>query len=98
MKKMNGRKRAGVAMICIVLFFCAISFSAEASLRSAVFMFDMKSAFTMEYRELRQLDEHRTLYAIDEDTPVERATQNELTTWVVYSFGPFHYAWYYGEG
>ena len=42
--------------------------------------------------------ENITLYIIRENAPVERATQGELTTWAVKSIGPFHYAYYYGEG
>ena len=52
----------------------------------------------MEYEKSEDIDATKTLYRITENPPVENATQNELYTWVVYHFGPFHFVKYYGEG
>lgn len=86
-------------VIVLVIILIGISLSADLTLRTAVFLKSPVSAFTMEYTELKsQETSFGTKYGITENAPVERATQGTLYTWIVYEFGPFHYAHYYGEG
>lgn len=96
---MSKKKKIAASIVCIVIFLCAISFSAEASLRAAVFAsFAPVKAFTMEFEKMKDISDNEALYYITENQPVERATQGILYTWAVYSYGPFHFAKYYGEG
>ncbi len=93
------KHKLAVVLICILIAVGAASLSAEAALRTAVFIWGSpKSAFTMEYEEIGEVGKFTTLYTIRENAPVERETQHTLYTWAVFSFGPFHYAYYYGEG
>ncbi|MCB6993888.1 hypothetical protein LI177_10390 [bacterium 210820-DFI.6.37] len=87
-----------IVIICIAMIICMISLSVDATLRTVIFFYSPKSAVSMEYEKLKDIDDTKTLYRITENSPMEKATQNELYTWVVYSFGPFHFAKYYGEG
>ena len=93
------KKKIITIITSIVIVLGLISLSEAATLRAAVFMsFAPVKAFTMEFEESNYSPENVKLYIIRENPPVERATQNELTTWAVKSVGPFHYAYYYGEG
>ena len=89
--------KIGIVIICIAIIICMISLSINATLRTVVFFYSPKSAVSMEYEKSEDIDATKTLYRITENPPVENATQNELYTWVVYHFGPFHFAKYYGE-
>lgn len=93
-------KKKNIAIITsIIIALGLILLSEVATLRAAVFFsFAPVKAFTMECEESNYSPKNVTLYIIRENPPVERATQNELTTWAVKSIGPFHYAYYYGEG
>ena len=93
------KKKIITIITSIVIVLGLISLSEAATLRAAVFMsFAPVKAFTMEFEESNYSPENVKLYIIRENPPVERATQGELTTWAVKSIGPFHYAYYYGEG
>ena len=93
------KKKIITIITCIVIVLGLISLSEAATLRAAVFVnFAPVKAFTMEFEESNYSPENVKLYIIRENPPVERATQGELTTWAVKSIGPFHYAYYYGEG
>lgn len=93
------KKKIITIITSIVIVLGLISLSEAATLRAAVFMsFAPVKAFTMEFEESKYSPENATIYIIRENPPVERATQGELTTWAVKSVGPFHYAYYYGEG
>lgn len=93
------KKKIITIITSIVIVLGLISLSEAATLRAAVFMsFAPVKAFTMEFEESKYSPENVKLYIIRDDPPVERATQGELTTWAVKSIGPFHYAYYYGEG
>ena len=95
----RSKKKIKVIIAGILIALCLISLSEAATLRAAVFVsFAPVKAFTMEFEESNYSPEDVTLYIIRENPPVERATQGELTTWAVKSIGPFHYAYYYGEG
>lgn len=63
----------------------------------AAFFFDIGSAFTMKYEKIEDVSKHKAIYRIRENVPVEKSTQGDLTTWMVYHFGPFNFAYYYGE-
>ncbi len=91
-------KRIKLILASIVAIMCIISFSAGATLRTAVFFYSPRSAVTMEYEKSKRQDSKGVLYEITENIPMEKQTRNYLMTWVVYSFGPFHFAMYYGEG
>lgn len=91
------RKSAGIVGICILIIICIISLSAGAALRTSVFFYSPQSAFSIEYRKVKTIGENQTLYRITANPPMEKATQQELYTWMIYSFGPFHFAKYYGE-
>lgn len=90
------KKIIGLAAAVILL---GISLSPMLSLRAAVLFRSPVSAFTSEIRELHYSDEtsNRHIYALS-NPPVERVTNGKLSTWAVVSMGPFHYAYYYGEG
>ena len=93
------KRKIKVIITGILIVLGLISLSESATLRAAVFMrFEPVKAFTMEFEESNSSPENATIYIIRNNPPVERATQNELTTWAVKSIGPFHYAYYYGEG
>lgn len=93
------KKKIITIITSIVIVLGLISLSEAATLRAAVFMsFAPVKAFTMEFEESNYSPENVKLYIIRENPPVERATQGELKTWAVKSIGPFHYAYYYGEG
>ena len=98
---MNKVRHKKVTIICITfvaMIAIMISVSANLSLRLAVFFESPKSAFTMEYKKV-ELDESKddtTFYCITKNPPSGGAG-NGMCTWVVYSYGPFHYAEYYGE-
>ena len=95
----RSKKKIKVIIAGILVALCLISLSETATLRAAVFVtFAPTKAFTMEFEESNYSPEDVTLYIIRKNPPVERATQCELTTWAVKSIGPFHYAYYYGEG
>lgn len=99
MSKKKQIRKIVIASILIVLML--ISLSEAATLRAAVFVsFAPIKAFTMEFEESKRSmpPKNTTIYIIRENAPIERATQGELTTWAVKSIGPFHYAYYYGEG
>ena len=101
MKKNRGlhdRTKIRTAIICIAMIICMLSLSVDMTLRTVVFFYSPKSAVSMEYEKSEDIDAVKTLYRITENPPVENATQQELYTWAVYSFGPFHFAKYYGEG
>lgn len=97
---MSRKKKKTITIITsIVIVLGLISLSEAATLRATIFMsFAPVKAFTMEFEESKYSPENVKLYIIRENPPVERATQGELTTWAVKSIGPFHYAYYYGEG
>ena len=93
------KKKIKVVIVSILIVLALISLSETAALRAAVFVsFAPVKAFTMEFEESNYSPKNVKLYIIRENPPVERATQNELTTWAVKAIGPFHYAFYYGEG
>ena len=93
------KKKTRTISTSIVIVLGLISLSEAATLRATIFMsFAPVKAFTMEFEESKYSPENVKLYIIRENPPVERATQGELTTWAVKSIGPFHYAYYYGEG
>ena len=95
---MNKKKIIAI-ITSIVIVSGLISLSEAATLRAAVFVsFAPVKAFTMEFEESNYSPENVKLYIIRENPPVERSTQGELTPWAVKSIGPFHYAYYYGEG
>ena len=93
------KKKITTIITCIVIVLGLISLSEAATLRAAVFVnFAPVKAFTMEFEESNYSPENVKLYIIRDNPQVECATQGELTTWAVKSIGPFHYAYYYGEG
>ena len=97
-KKKQKRK---IVIVSILIVLMLISLSEAATLRAEVFVsFAPIKAFTMEFEESKRSAQPKntTIYIIRENVPVERSTQGELTTWAVKSIGPFHYAYYYGEG
>lgn len=95
---MEAKKKSGIVLIvCIIIILCVITFSRGAALRAAAFLHSPKSAISMKYEKVGNIGTQKTLYRITENPPVEKATESELYTWVVYSFGPFHFAEYYGE-
>lgn len=89
-------------IIALVIFGAPISasLSKDFMLRAAVFPVSPQSALTMEYEYYKDLPnrDNAKLYIITKNIPVEKETQGELYTWVVYNYGPFHFAKYYGEG
>ena len=94
-------KQKKLKIICIALaVIIATMFSASnnLSLRLAVFLESPKSAFTMKYEkiELDESNENAAFFYIKKNPPIGSAG-NGMYTWVVYSYGPFHYAKYYGE-
>ena len=95
------KKIAKIIVAVILISTVLISLSEAAALRAAVFLsFAPVKAFTMDFEESKRSAQPKntTIYIIRENAPIERATQGELTTWAVKSIGPFHYAYYYGEG
>lgn len=89
-------------IIALVIFGAPISasLSKDFMLRAAVFPVSPQSALTMEYEYYKDLPDrdNAKLYIITKNIPVEKETQGQLYTWVVYNYGPFHFAKYYGEG
>lgn len=97
MKKARNKKGLTILM-CLVVIAVVLTCTPGMALRTSSLVYDMGSAFTMEFEKVIDLDKNRTLYRITENVPVEKSTQGELTTWQVYHFGPFNFAKYYGEG
>lgn len=89
-------------IIALVIFGAPISasLSKDFMLRAAVFLVSPQSALTMEYEYYKNLSDsdNAKLYIITKNIPIEKETQGQLYTWVVYNYGPFHFAKYYGEG
>lgn len=95
--KKEGKKKGITVLVCIVVIAVILTFTPGMALRTSAFFFDMCSAFTLEVEKVEELSEHKTIYRITENVPVEKSTQGELTTWQIYHFGPFNFATYYGE-
>jgi hypothetical protein len=93
-------KKETVITLIIIGGLISVTMSKDFMLRSAVFFVSPKSALTMEYEYYKDLpdSDNAKLYVITKNIPVEKATQGELYTWVVYNYGPFYFAAYYGEG
>lgn len=96
--KITGKRKGLKVIACIVVIAVVLTCTPGMALRTSAFMFDMGSAFTLEFEKVEDLSEHKTIYRITENVPVEKSTQGNLTTWQVYHFGPFNIATYYGEG
>ena len=88
-----------ITALVLVLAVVCISLSPMLTLRTALAFRSPVSAFTSEIRKCSRSDNDtsRQCYIVSKP-PVERATQHDLRTWAVVSVGPFHYAYYYGEG
>lgn len=96
---MNRRKRITILSIGVALIVAIIiSISVNLSLRFAVFFESPKSAITLEYENIKtdETKENTNFYRITKNPP-SGGSGNGMYTWVVYSYGPFHYAKYYGE-
>lgn len=93
MKKKKGIK----VLVGIIVIAFLLTCTPGMALRTSAFFFDIGSAFTLEYEKKEDVSKHKTIYRITENVPVEKATQGELRTWMVYHFGPFNFAKYYGE-
>lgn len=86
-------------LMCIAIVLVVISLSETLTLRAAVFLRSPESAVTSQLKDISDSrEESSKKYYVLSKPPVERVTQGKLTTWAVTSFGPFHYAYYYGEG
>lgn len=96
MKKAEKRKGLKV-LVCIVIVAVLLTCTPGMALRTSAFFFDIGSAFTMKFEKVDDVSKHKAIYRIRENVPVEKSTQGELTTWMVYHFGPFNFAYYYGE-
>ena len=96
--KKKGSKKGLKIFACIVAVIVITHCTPGMALRTSAFMYDMGSAFTLEYKMIKYVSEHKTIYRITENVPIEKSTQGELTTWLVHHFGPFNFATYYGEG
>lgn len=92
-------RKVKILLICIAIVLAVISLSETLTLRTAVFLHSPKSAVTSQLEDISDSrGESLGKYYILSSPPVDRQTQNKLTTWAVISIGPFHYAYYYGEG
>lgn len=95
--KNKGTKKSLKIFACIIAVIMILHCTPGMALRSGAFLFDIGSAFTMKFEKVDDVSKHKSKYIIRENEPVEKSTQGELTTWMVYHFGPFNYAYYYGE-
>lgn len=91
------KKKVIIILVAVVIFIGVATCSSEFMLRAAVFLYSPSSAFSMKYKYIGDETNNVRLYKITENAPIEKGTEGELTTWAVYSFGPFHYAKYFGE-
>ena len=89
-------KKVKTAAVIIAITIICMSLLPETALRCSVFFRSPVSAVTTDIQKL-ECGENETLYYLDRP-PVERSTESELSTWAVKSAGPFHFAYYYGEG
>ena len=86
-----------ITLVLIIILIGIAACSSSLMLRVAVFPYSPASAFTMKYKVVKNESDNIKLYNITKNAPIERGTEGKLTTWAVYSFGPFHYAKYYGD-
>jgi hypothetical protein len=93
----NKKKRMLISFAAIVIILGVAMSSSSFMLRLAVFSYSPSSAFTMKYEQVKSDSKGAKIYRIIENAPIEKGTRGELTTWAVYSIGPFHYARYHGE-
>ena len=90
------RKKIRLLLLTLILFaLLLISLSPDLSLRAAVFLSTPDSAFLMEYTAIEQ-GKNYTLYKIDRHCPIDHGSGNPLYIWIVYRFGPFHFALWNG--
>lgn len=91
--------KKGIKMLVgVIVIAFILTCTPGMALRTSALFFDMGSAFTLKYEKKEDVSRHKAVYRITENVPVEKATQGELCTWMVYHYGPFHFAKYYGEG
>ena len=95
MKKL--KKKSIVVIVMLIIIFGSFVLSTNLSLRSAVFLADPQSAFTMKYEFYKSESSFCDLYRITKNAPYEKETQADLITWAVYKIGPLRYSKYFGE-
>ena len=103
---MKNTKKKRILLVALLLFLVYVFCTPMGALRGAVARTGYPiSACTLQAREATAADvglvaldnpENSVIYKIETNIPHEQATDAYLENWIVYRFGCFYFAKYYG--